>query len=110
MAKDWKDRLGVVFSTDPDYQYKTKQTEESETLPPEEQMLKITTDRKHRKGKVVTLVSGFIGKENELKDLGKLLKTNCGTGGSVKDGEIIIQGNFKEKVMKILSDQGYSTK
>ncbi|MBN2522737.1 MAG: translation initiation factor [Bacteroidales bacterium] len=108
--KDWKDRLGVVFSTDPDYQYKTDRIEESETLSPEEQILKITTDCKHRKGKIVTLVSGFTGKDNDLKDLGKLLKTKCGTGGSVKAGDIIIQGDFREKIKKILSDLGYNTK
>jgi len=110
MAKDWKDRLGVVFSTDPDYQYKSEKEDEQETLPKNKQMLKVQIDRKHRKGKVVTLVTGFIGNEADLKDLSKLLKTKCGVGGSAKDGEIIVQGELLDKVKDILTGQGFHVK
>jgi translation initiation factor 1 len=110
MAKDWKDRLGVVFSTDPDYQYETDGTEESETLPAEQQILKISIDRKHRKGKVVTLIDGFVGTEDDLKNLSKVLKTKCGVGGSTKEGKIILQGEWREKVKTILIDLGYRVK
>lgn len=108
MAKDWKDRLGVVFSTNSDYKFESGDKEDSETLSPGDQKLKVQIDRKHRKGKVVTLITGFVGKEDDLKMLGKLLKTKCGVGGSVKEGEIIIQGELLEKVKSILNTQGYS--
>jgi translation initiation factor 1 len=110
MSKDWKDRLGVVFSTDPDYQYETEKEEEAETLSPEKQILIVKLDRKQRKGKTVTLVSGFTGKENDLKELGKLLKTKCGVGGAVKNGEIILQGELTDKIKDILTGLGYRVK
>lgn len=109
MAKDWKDRLGVVFSTNDDYDFDYDDQEE-ETLDPDDQNLYVSLDRKQRKGKVVTLVEGFIGTDEDLKDLGKTLKSKCGTGGSAKDGEIIIQGDKKEKVYEILISMGYKVK
>ena len=107
MAKDWKDRLGMMYSTNPDYEYNYDGEVEQDTLPPEEQNLKVEIDRKKRKGKTVCLVSGFIGKEDDLKELAKLLKTKCGVGGSVKEGQIIIQGDFKDKIIGILSSKKY---
>ena len=105
MAKDWKDRLGVVYSTNPDFEYNHNAEEEQETLSPDQQNLTVSLDRKKRKGKTVTLISGFIGTEENLKKLGKLLKTKCGVGGSAKDGEILIQGDFWQKVIEILKGQ-----
>lgn len=110
MANDWKDRLGVVFSTNPDFRYEHDQEDESETLSPNKQDLRVTLDKKQRKGKSVTLVTGFIGKEDDLKELGKLLKTKCGVGGTVKEGEILIQGDFREKILEILKKEGYKAK
>ena len=107
---DWKDRLGVVFSTNNDFDYTHEQEEEQETLPPKQQILKVSLDRKKRKGKSVTLIANFIGSSDNLKSLGKLLKTKCGVGGSVKDGEILIQGDFREKIIEILQKENYKTK
>ena len=107
MAKDWKDRLGIVYSTNSDFNYEHSGEEEAETLAPSEQNLRVTIDRKQRKGKAVTLVSGFVGTNDDLKELGKILKTKCGVGGSAKDGEIIIQGELKEKVSQLLIENGY---
>src|SRR5690554_2121627 len=106
MANDWKDRLGMVYSTNPDFNFETEK-EEEQTLPPQQQKLIVMLDRKKRKGKSVTLVTGFVGSEGDLKELGKMLKTKCGVGGSVKDGEIIIQGDHREKVLDILQKEGY---
>ncbi len=105
---DWKERLNIVYSTNPDFTYETTQEEEAETLPPAQQRLRVQLDRKNRGGKVVTLVTGFVGNENDLKDLGKLLKSKCGVGGSAKEGEIIVQGDFKQKVFDLLKKEGYS--
>jgi translation initiation factor 1 len=110
MAKDWKERLGVVYSTNPDFNYETKNDEEKSLLPPEKQILKVTLDRKQRKGKTVTLVQGFVTKDEDIEKLSKLIKTKCGTGGSAKDGEIIIQGDFCEKVKEILRKEGYKVR
>jgi len=111
MAKDWKDRLGMVYSTNPNFEYQhSTNSEEEETLNPQKQNLKVCRDKKQRKGKTVSLVSGFIGKEDDLKELGKMLKTKCGVGGTVKDGEIIIQGDFVEKIIEILIKEGYKVK
>ena len=110
MKNDKKSRINVVYSTNPDYNYEYRQDEEAETLPPEKQNLRVILDSKQRKGKTVTLIQGFAGTEEDLKELAKLLKNKCGTGGSVKDGEIIIQGEVKEKVTTILRDNKYKVK
>ena len=103
-------RSGIVYSTDPGFEYQGDETQEQETLPPGQQNLKVWLDRKQRKGKVVTLVTGFIGSGDDLTDLGKMLKSKLGTGGSVKDGELLVQGDFRERVIQILSDTGYRVK
>ena len=110
MKNEKKDRINIVYSTNPNYQYEYQQGEEAETLAPEKQNLRVTLDSKQRKGKTVTLVQGFIGSEDDLKELAKLLKNKCGVGGSVKDGEIIIQGELKEKILTILRDNKYRAK
>lgn len=105
--KNKKQKTGIVYSTNQNFEYEYDDTSEPETLEPSEQSLKIKLDKKQRKGKVVTLISGFIGKTADLKNLAKILKTKCGVGGSVKDGEIIIQGDFREKVIRILTAEGF---
>jgi len=104
---DWRDRLDVVYSTNPDFRYNTDIEPEAETFPPAKQNLRIALDKRHRGGKQVTLITGFTGTENDLQALGKLLKTRCGVGGSAKDGEIVIQGDFRQKVSDILRQAGY---
>lgn len=104
---DWKKRLDIVYSTNPDYHYNKEGEEISKTLPKEKQLLRISLDKRNRNGKSVTLITGFSGNEEDLKELGKLLKTKCGVGGSAKDGEIIIQGDHREKVLDILQKEGY---
>lgn len=105
---DWKDRLNVVYSTNPNFQYETGNTEEAETLSPNQQKLRVQLDRKNRGGKVVTPVTGFVGTDDDLKELGRMLKSKCGVGGSAKDGEIIVQGDFKQKVIELLKKEGYT--
>lgn len=105
-----KHAVGVVYSTNPDFQYQYDEEPEAETLPPGEQRLRVTLDRRHRGGKTVTLVTGFVGTDNDLQALGKMLKGKCGVGGSAKDGEIIIQGDQTEKVRQSLSNAGYTVK
>ena len=107
---NWKDRLGVVFSTNPDFQYALNQQEETATLEPSRQKLIVGIDRRNRGGKQVTLVTGFVGSADDLKDLGRILKTRCGVGGSAKDGEITVQGDFRDKVVEILRSLGYNAK
>ena len=107
---DWKSRLGVVYSTDPDFVYRTEETVEESTLPPGKQRLVVTLDRRNRGGKQVTLVSGFVGTADDLKELGRILKTRCGVGGSAKDGEITVQGDFRDKVTSLLRELGYNAK
>jgi translation initiation factor 1 len=105
-----KKRIDVVYSTNPDFDYDYDGDEDLETLPPGDQHLKVIIDRKQRKGKEVTLITGFVGLEDDLKELGKTLKQKCGVGGSVKDGEIIIQGNQRDKVIDYLNKEGYNVK
>ena len=105
---DWKDRLNVVYSTNPDFNYITDVEEEIETLDKSKQKLRVTIEKKGRGGKTVTVITGFVGNENDLKTLGKLLKTKCGVGGSVKEGEILIQGELKQRVIEILKTDGYT--
>lgn len=106
MSKKKPDTRGFVYSTDPDFSFEPEQ-DNSENLLPAQQKLKIRLDTKHRGGKVVTLVEGYIGKEKDLEDLGKKLKSFCGTGGSAKDGEIIVQGDQRDKVLQWLLKSGY---
>ncbi|VAW30247.1 Translation initiation factor SUI1-related protein [hydrothermal vent metagenome] len=105
-----KKNTRVVYSTNPDYHYEEEEQEEVISLPPSQQKLYLSLDKKQRKGKKVTLITGFAGNNDDLKSLGKRLKTVCGSGGSVKDGEILIQGDFREKVMNILEKEGYKVK
>jgi len=110
MVNDWKKRIGIVYSTNPDFQYEKGDAEEQQTLPPQQQNLRVSLDKKQRKGKSVTLVSGFTGTSDDFKILGKMLKTKCGVGGTVKNGEILIQGDFCTKVIDILKTAGYKVK
>lgn len=107
---DWKKRLGVVFSTNPDFKYEEPQEEEAETLEPSRQRLIVTIDRSGRAGKQVTLVKGFVGTQEDLASLGKALKVKCGVGGTAKDGEITIQGDLRDKVTALLNGMGYKAK
>lgn len=107
---DWKSRLGVVYSTNPDFQYQQAAEEEQETLPPERQRLIVRIDRRQRAGKQVTLVEGFKGTAADLAALAKTLKTKCGVGGTAKDGEITIQGDLRDKVTALLQSMGYNAK
>lgn len=104
---DWKDRLGVMYSTNPDFQYNTEGEEDEDTLPKEKQLLRISLDKRNRGGKAVTLVTGFRGTTDDLTALGKLLKVKCGVGGSAKEGEIIVQGDLRTKVLEVLQKEGY---
>jgi len=107
--KKKKRKDGIVYSTNPDFVYQEEEIQE-ETLPNQQQNLKVRRDKKGRGGKTATLVDGFIGLDEDLKDLGKLLKAQCGVGGTVKGGQILIQGDFADKVMKILQKEGYKAK
>lgn len=105
---DWKDRLNVVYSTNQNFNYEMEDGDEQVTLKPSQQNLRVQLDRKNRGGKVVTLITGFVGTEEDLKELGKLLKSKCGVGGSAKDSEIILQGDFKQKIAELLKKEGYT--
>lgn len=105
---DWKERLGVVYSTNPNFEYDNGEAERVETLPKDKQNLRVWRDTHGRAGKVATVVKGFVGSEEDLTELGKTLKRKIGVGGSVKDGQIIIQGENRDRVLQILLDEGYS--
>jgi len=107
MTNDWKSRLGTVYSTDPDFVYKTAETPVPTTLPPRCQELRVWLDRRQRAGKTVTLVKGFVGTQEDLAELGRMLKSRCGVGGSAKEGEILIQGDHRDRVVEILLKAGY---
>ncbi|MFC5285079.1 translation initiation factor [Pedobacter alpinus] len=101
---------GLMFSTNPDQKLDSYEESEDETLKPQHQNLRVQLDKKQRGGKAVTLITGFIGVEDDLKALGKVLKTKCGVGGAVKDGEILIQGDFRQKIIDLLLADGYKVK
>jgi translation initiation factor 1 len=112
MAKknDWKKREGVVFSTDDTYAYSYGETSGAETWPPQQQQLKVSLDKSGRAGKQVTVVSGFVGGSKDLDVLAKSIKSKCGVGGSVKDGSILIQGDLRDKIVDILTREGYKAR
>jgi len=110
MEKDWKKRLGVVYSTNPEFQFESEQDGVQETLSPHLQKLYVSLDRKNRKGKVVTLIEGFIGTAESLRSHAKELKSKCGVGGSAKDGEILIQGDFRDRIMVLLEEKDFKVK
>lgn len=107
---NWKDRLGVVYSTNPDFKFNSNQSSNQESIKPSQQNLKVWLEKNHRGGKTASIIKGFIGKEEELEALAKLLKTKCGVGGSAKNGEILIQGDCRDKIMQILEKEGYKAK
>jgi translation initiation factor 1 len=108
VSKKQKNLVNVVYSTNPNFQYQQEEQSEEETLIASQQKLYVSIDKKQRAGKEVTLIEGFIGKEEDLKELGKMLKSKCGVGGTVKDFEILIQGNFKDKIYDLLVKEGYT--
>lgn len=107
---DWKKREGVVYSTSSEFEYQHQENQEADTLPTNKQHLKVLLDKKMRAGKQVTIVTGFVGTSNDLEELTKTIKTKCGVGGSSKDGEIIIQGDVRPKVVQLLEKAGYHVK
>lgn len=110
MAKSKKEKVNIVYSTNPDFQFQFDEEDEQETLAKNQQKLYVSIDRKQRGGKEVTLIEGFVGNEDDLKELGKMLKSKCGVGGSVKDNEILIQGSFRDKIYDMLLKDGYGVK
>jgi translation initiation factor 1 len=110
MGKNKKERINIVYSTNPDFNFQYEEEEVQETLPNHQQKLYVSIDRKQRAGKEVTLIEGFVGKEDDLKELGKMLKNKCGVGGTVKDNEILIQGNFRDKIVDLLLKECYGVK
>lgn len=104
---DWKSRLGMVYSTNPDFKFDNDGEPEAELLQPSQQKLRVAVERHGHGGKTVTIVRGFAGPDDDMKELARTLKTFCGTGGAVKDGEIIIQGDLKEKIVARLQQTGY---
>lgn len=110
MANKKKEKVNIVYSTNPDFQFQFDEEEEIQTLPKAQQKLYVSIDRKQRAGKEVTLIEGFVGTDEDLKELGKMLKSKCGVGGTAKDNEILIQGNFRQKIFDLLVKEGYSVK
>lgn len=107
---DWKDRLNIVFSTNPNFEFESEEETEVEKVANNKQNLRIELDKRHRKGKAVTLVTGYIGSDDDLGELAKMLKTKCGSGGSSRCGEILIQGDFRQKILEILLKEGYKAR
>lgn len=107
---DWKSRLGMVYSTSSDFEYTTQEDEQQQELPPAKQKLRVALDRRNRRGKSVTLVADFVGSQQSLEELCKRLKQRLGVGGSAKDGEIIIQGDHRDKIVEILTADGYKAR
>ena len=105
-----KNTIGIVYSTNPQFRYQYESKTEPATLAPQQQDLRVFIEKKHRGGKTATIIKGFIGKQEDMEELAKLLKTRCGVGGTVKDGEIIIQGDCRDKVFDILLSKGYKAK
>ena len=105
---DWKKRLNIVYSTNPDYHYEEDGGDDVDTLAKDKQILLISLDSRRRRGKSVTLIKGFIGTDDDLQELGRLLKMKCGVGGSAKDNEIIVQGDHRQKILEILRKEGYT--
>jgi len=108
--KDWKERLGMVFSTNPDFQYEKEDDQQDEAPLPKQQNLRVELDRKGRNGKAATIITGFVGSEDDLKELARKLKTKLGVGGSTRDGEILVQGDFAAKIIQLLQSEGYKVK
>ena len=102
--------MGVVYSTNPDFEYQYDDAPQAETLPPSAQKLRVRMERSGRGGKTVTIVDNFVGTDDDLQDLGRTLKTKCGVGGTAKDGQIIIQGDFRERIATLLKELGYPAK
>lgn len=110
MAAKKKKKIDIVYSTNPEYEYDYNEEQSVETLPPQQQVLKMAMERKGRAGKTATVISGFVGQEEDHKDLAKWLKTRLGVGGSVTDGAIIIQGDLRDKIKPLLKGEGYQVK
>jgi translation initiation factor 1 len=105
---NWKERLNVVYSTNPEFRYETGADNGAETVAKEKQQLRISLDKRNRGGKAVTLITGFTGTDDDLQSLGRLLKVKCGVGGTTKDGEIIVQGDFRKRISELLMQEGYT--
>ncbi len=110
MGKNKNNREGIVYSTNDDFEYAYDEQNEQVTLPPSAQTLQVELDKKARAGKKVSLISNFVGTEDDLKNLGKLLKSKCGVGGTAKEGKILIQGDFRDKIIEVLTKEGFKTK
>ncbi|MBN2612004.1 MAG: translation initiation factor [Bacteroidales bacterium] len=108
--KNRKTINGIVYSTNPDFKIENEESTEEQTLPPDKQQLRVMLDKKSRGGKKVTLITGFTGSREDLQELGNHLKAKCGVGGTVKNGEILIQGDFTERIIKLLCEMGYKAK
>ena len=105
---DWKKRLDIVYSTNPDYHFQEEEERSDKPVPKEKQLLRVSLDKRNRRGKAVTLITGYAGTDDDLQELGKMLKMKCGVGGTAKEGEIIIQGDHREKILGILQKEGYA--